>query len=482
MKRHRKESRPGLQVLTYKQTTIYNNPSQGRGYARTFKNLKAITELGHKVTIVAVWERMNTEEWCNSDCIQHISDLNIEIATTPWNHILNTRLGTFDMVIVSRVNTFIVIHEALSEAYKRRPFCIVYDSEALIYRRNEMLFELLSNGVAEFPGAKHIMAEPHIDLVLEQKKKNEISTLKMADTLIAVSHNEAEEMERLLPDTNIYVVGHAMDARTVNSGKGYMEREGILYVASFDNEMYYNGDAIWYFLTEIYPLIIEGGNDPIPLTIAGRSIPEDLFEVVHNSPAISPYLTFVQSPPSIKEFFNKHRVFIAPHLYGAGIQYKISESIAMGVPVVMSELSASSFGLSEDSDITCVSTTPEKFKDCVIEVHNNQTKWESLREHVFEFIQETHNINTIRSTWSKIIGEGLETITSMGRTGLKFRNHILTEHFEYPTEMCPEGEETYIHYHPDVLQYILRGGLPSAFAHFSAFGKNEGRNYVCLDD
>ena len=104
----------------------------------------------------------------------------------------------------------------------------------------------------------------------------------------------------------------------------FSERSGILFLASFNNEMYYNGDAIWYFIKEIYPNILkETASAPIHLTIAGRNIPSELRSFVANHKDVSHFVTFVESPDTIEHLFERHRVFIAPHLYGSGIQYKV---------------------------------------------------------------------------------------------------------------------------------------------------------------
>ena len=46
---------------------------------------------------------------------------------------------------------------------------------------------------------------------------------------------------------------------------------------SFHDNMYYNGDAVWYFLTEVYSriLLLEEPKSPIPFTISGENIPKN---------------------------------------------------------------------------------------------------------------------------------------------------------------------------------------------------------------
>ena len=55
------------------------------------------------------------------------------------------------------------------------------------------------------------------------------------------------------------------------------KRSGIHFVESFHDNMYYNGDAVWYFLTEVYSriLLLEESKSPIPFTISAENIPKN---------------------------------------------------------------------------------------------------------------------------------------------------------------------------------------------------------------
>ena len=105
--------------------------------------------------------------------------------------------------------------------------------------------------------------------------------------------------------------------------KSFDHRKGILFIGAFHNRMYYNGDAIWYFVTEIFPLIVKESNGTIPLSIAGRKIPKVLRESVEQNPIISDHVNFFESPPDLRHLYNQNRVVLAPHFDGAGIQFKV---------------------------------------------------------------------------------------------------------------------------------------------------------------
>ena len=296
------------------------NPKRGSGYGRSYDNLSIIAELGHRVTLISY--HTNTDDWCDHDCRQDILDWGIEVVTGPWEAHVKSRVGFYDIVVISRPTTFRLTYEKWREFYLQHPFTVVYDCEALEHRRDEKLIKLRRKGI-DFPGAKGLVSQPSFEAVLKEQKLHEVSLFAMADVVLPVSEEERRIVMQISPNVDSYVIGHVMNPKKITANS-FHQRNGILFIASFSEIMYYNGDAIWYFVTEIYPLILKEVSIPIPLTIAGRGIPSELREIISKNPVIARHVTFIESPPSLEALYEVARVFIAPHLYGAGIQFKVS--------------------------------------------------------------------------------------------------------------------------------------------------------------
>jgi len=320
------------------------NKSQGGGYGRAFDNLSMLAKLGHRITATKIEEKVS-KGWCDVKCRKRLLKLGIEVVYSDWYNLAELRAGFYDIVIVSRPSTFKTIHGLLRSLYEKYPFSLIYDCEALWYQRDEIMVHLVKEQGIDFPGFESGIIDfqqPSLDLVMKAERDLEISFLSMADTIVPVAEGEAETIKQLLPGTStrdVHTIGHVMEMNRVTRNS-FSERKGILFLASFGGQMYYNGDAIWYFMKEIYPLI----DDDIPLTIAGRFIPHDLRDMVRKDKMLSDYVTFVGSPKDIRPLYEEARLMIAPHLYGAGIQYKVSEALSVGVPVIMSNLTANGFG------------------------------------------------------------------------------------------------------------------------------------------
>jgi Glycosyl transferases group 1 len=172
-------------------------------------------------------------------------------------------------------------------------------------------------------------------------RKEELSISKTVDSFVTLSKVEYDIVlewmmsQRILnAQEKITMIGQATykPNTQLKPYDLYDKRSGILFVASFlqDGEesediatkMFYNGDAIWYFLRDLYPKILLQ-NSLLPLTIVGREIPQYLYNYVDNDRTFDNLVTFVESPRDLKSYYSRARVFIAPQLYGSGIPYKV---------------------------------------------------------------------------------------------------------------------------------------------------------------
>jgi hypothetical protein len=302
------------------------NKQIGSGFGRAFDNLSILASLGHRVTVAALKPKL--DKYCNAKCIGQINDLGIEVITTDLmaSFAAKGRAYLYDIVIVSRPGTFHYIHRDLKQVFRQSPFAIIYDSEALTYRRDEMLTRLVEEDGIMFPGISFLQDRKRYSVF---SKHQEITMLSMADYVVTVSVQETELVKHYIPNSDVETIGHIMDLNAITKNQ-FSQRNGILFLASFHKQMYYNGDAIWYFLDKIYPLVLQEQeqqtSEPIQLTIAGRGIPIQIRQLVKNNSTLARYVAFLESPESIDDLMEDNRLFIAPHQYGSGIQYKVRSS------------------------------------------------------------------------------------------------------------------------------------------------------------
>lgn len=375
----------------------------GAGFPRSVDNIKMLIELGHRVTVASALRRGEVQE----ECLDELRGFGAEVIPPGIGkayELVMARQGFYEVLLVSRSDTFKLSYAMWRDYLKNNPLAIVFDSEAFTYRRDVKRMELLQEGI-RFPSLGGINPNTHRWRKSRQETTRlqavEEQLIEISDIVITVSEREKKIARETIQNvTNVEVIGHVIEPRVTTNVVPFKDRKGILYFGSFSGSMYYNGDAIWYFLKEIYPKILE--EIPISLTIAGRKIPNQLREFTKNN-GLDGHVKFLESVKDISSLYDSHRVFVAPHLYGAGVQFKLSESLAMGIVTVMSRLSADAFDIAPEDEVTCIGEDPKAFSRCVIGLHSNETAWTKMQQKGFEFIEKTHNQALVKKTWAKII-------------------------------------------------------------------------------
>ena len=309
------------------------NKENGSGFGRAYDNLSMVAELGHRITVVV--EQQLAATWCNKECRKKIAGLGVELVDEDWEEYAEEYIGLYDIVYISRPSTMEKTYEKWRKLYEKHSFRVIYDCEALWFNRDKMLLSYIYDKNIQFPGGldyfditsmKKIYQKAQ-NLKVKYFENMELEMLRMADSIIPVSHREAKIVSENVSNAQVQVIGHIMNIDKTYQKYSFHDRNGILFLGSFSNKMYYNGDAAWYFITQIYPLVLKeaklNSSTPIPLTIAGKGIPTELIELVKGDRWLSKHIVFRESVRDIRELYNKARIFIAPHIYGAGIQYKV---------------------------------------------------------------------------------------------------------------------------------------------------------------
>lgn len=162
------------------------NKSMGAGFGRAFDNLSMLAEQGHRLTLFTE-DHPGLNKWCTKTCLEEIIDLGIEYALDhTFDHLLKSRVGFYDVLIVSRPDTLRRIYHQLINLYVACPFVLVYDCEALTFRRNKMLSDLVNIDSIPFGGMRAAgFQDP------DKGREMELALLSMSDIAIPVSENEA---------------------------------------------------------------------------------------------------------------------------------------------------------------------------------------------------------------------------------------------------------------------------------------------------
>ena len=112
--------------------------------------------------------------------------------------------------------------------------------------------------------------------------------------------------------------------------------------------------------------LVQAARPGLELWIYGAGMPDSLRALA--SDTVHPE-GFV---PDIAEAYDRHRIFVAPLLSGAGIKGKVLAALAHGVPCVLSPVAAEGIGLRHGLDCM-IARTPQDWADAIAQLSTTTT-------------------------------------------------------------------------------------------------------------
>lgn len=242
---------------------------------------------------------------------------------------LRERPGYYDLVWISRTHNLDRVLPFCREAGidpERVPF--VLDTEALAALRMAARAWVTGGTPPE----------------LEESLRREIALAPLCRHCLAVNPAEAGLLRGLgLPAVSVLGTARCCEP----TERDFSAREGILFVAAIHDADSPNLDALRWYAEEILPALRQEMPEPPVLNVAGYVAPGiDL-----GSFAAHPGIRLHGPVMSLKEHYDRNRVFIAPTRFAAGTPYKLYEAAGFGLPIVATGLLAVQLGWQDGAEL-----------------------------------------------------------------------------------------------------------------------------------
>lgn len=166
----------------------------------------------------------------------------------------------------------------------------------------------------------------------------------------------------------------------------YSKNDTLLFTGNMDYAP--NVDAVVYFVEEVYPLI-KAEHPQVKFIIAGQR-PIEKVRALDNGNDIR-VTGFI---PELQTMYNSASVVMAPLRFGAGTQNKVLEAMAMGIPVVCSNIGFEGLGI-KDGEGAFMRTDTKSFADQVNRILSDSNLRQSTGEKGAGVISENFS-------WEKI--------------------------------------------------------------------------------
>ena len=220
--------------------------------------------------------------------------------------------------------------------------------------------------------------------------------------------------------SNFLLVPTGIDISAFPFHEGSFDPNRIIFVGKLDYLP--NTDAVLYFARKIMPLI----RRVVPqaeFVVAGWNPPSAVQEL-----AREPYVKVLANLPDVRPEVAGSAVSVAPMRFGAGIQVKILESLALGTPAVATESVAGAFG-EEGKDAILVGRSPDEIAERVTSILRNEAYREQLRragrkliETRFQWDQVLAPLDRILDNLAEKPSQARPELSLEGKTILGFKN------------------------------------------------------------
>jgi GT2 family glycosyltransferase/glycosyltransferase involved in cell wall biosynthesis len=332
-------------VLFIDYTTPREDRDAGSHAAR--REIELVQSLGYKVTFLPqnlAHLGSYTDEMQNSG---------VEMVYAPFHlsvqEFLEKRAAEFDAVYITR---YYVAQETVHLIRKLNPRARIILNNADLHFLRE-LRAALAAGDPDRLAAVRAVREQELEMMTAADL---VLSYNEVEHAVIASHTEGRARVMTCP----WVV-HVPE--TVPPLKG---RRGLSFLGSFNHHP--NTEGVKWFCAEVMPQLT---GPRTRLTIYGSGMGPDIAALA--SDRIDP-AGFVEE---LSDAYDRHRIFVAPLLSGAGIKGKVLSAMAHGIPTVLTPIAAEGIGLRSGHDCL-IAETPRAWADAILALSEDDAMWRSI--------------------------------------------------------------------------------------------------------
>ena len=351
---------PGLRALVIDNDVP--DAARDAGSQAILSHMRALQELGYSVGFVAAQEENPGAAAAAQLDAAGVALYRPPVYATP-EEVLRRQRDCFDLIYLHR----------LANAEKYLALARHYNSRA------KLIYSVADLHHIRIARQAEVEERPELNALSRQIRLAECTAAFQAGAVLTHSPDEARWLGQSVPEASVHVVPWGIEARAPETS--IAERRGIAFIAGFGHRP--NVDAACYLAREIMPLVRQHG-DGLPCLLAGTAMPEVVTALA------APDIEILGAVPDLDEVFSRVRLTVAPLRYGAGIKGKVLNSLAAGIPCVMTPIAAEGLGL--DGKLpSLVAETAEDIAALVLRLHADASALAALAEAGLDFVRRRYS-------------------------------------------------------------------------------------------
>jgi glycosyltransferase involved in cell wall biosynthesis len=201
------------------------------------------------------------------------------------------------------------------------------------------------------------------------------------DTNLVVSRLDGERLQEICPRVTTAVLANGVDVEYFRrqSPTTTVERGHLIMVSGMN--WFPNRDAVLLMAESIWPELTKVMPDA-RLTIVGASPPHAIL----NLAARDRRVTVTGFVDDVRPYMERAQVYLCPMRDGGGTRLKILDALAMGVPIVATQMALEGIDVVAESDVL-VADAPGEFVNQVVRLVGDRTLWDRLHSNGRAFVE-----------------------------------------------------------------------------------------------
>lgn len=350
-----------------------------------YNRIKVLSK-NHQITLLTFYE--NDTELKNLSKITPFCSEVISVKLPLYKSYFNVLKGIFSEkpLQVSYYNSRI-FKEKLNQLLEKNTYDIVHfhmlrlGEYGLSINNTPKIIELIDSMILNM--SRRIKVEGYFkSLLLKEELKRLIKYEKYIAEKYMRSIVVAEEDKKTINASNTKVISLAVDTDSFNAINPILNN----YTLVFSGNMSYfpNENAIIWFIEKCFPLI-KNKFPSVKLKIAGANPSKKLFAYLGDD---SIKITGFVDNLAIE--LQNSQIAIAPMQVGSGMQFKVLQALACGLPVVATSLGKGSIS-DNGYNIFKISDTPEEFANSCLELLTNFSACQDMSLQAVSFIKNHYS-------------------------------------------------------------------------------------------
>jgi glycosyltransferase involved in cell wall biosynthesis len=336
-------------------------PDRDAGSNAILSHMRALQRLGFEVSFVAA-----DELWSKQDARAVLEALDIECCRAPFyasvEEVLRRQTDCFELIYLHRASN------AAKYLALARHFC----------PRARILYSVADLHHVRLARQAKIEQRPELLARSQRLRLTEFTAASLANAVITHSIAEAQSLRSAVTGCNVHVVPWAVPARPTSVA--WSERRGIAFIGSFSHAP--NLDAARYLIEQIMPRVWQQ-DASMQCLLVGSHMPES---IKHLS---SDQVVVLGQVPDLSTVYGRVRMTVAPLRFGAGVKGKVLDSLAAGLPCVMSPIAAEGIVLpSTLADLVCADI--EAFATRILQQHSAEAQADASSAAGVRFITQCY--------------------------------------------------------------------------------------------